>query len=153
MPQDWQLVLAGSEGFEARETWKEIEASPCRERIHLTGYIPDSELAVWYAKAMIFAFPSLDEGFGMPILEAMAAGIPVVAGNRSALPEVAAEAALLVDPANDAELAGALQLIGSDQNLQNDLIMRGREHVKTFTWSKAVAETAGVYRELVPQAF
>ena len=149
MPPDWRLVLAGSAGFEARETWNEMEASPCRERIEATGYIPDSELAALYAKAMIFAFPSLDEGFGMPVLEAMAAGIPVIAGNRSALPEVAGQAALLVDPSDDAELAEALNSLASDQNLRNSLILKGHEHAKAITWTKAVGETAAVYQELI----
>ena len=73
--------------------------SPAHNRIHVTGYLSDAEVANIYAKASIFAFPSLDEGFGMPALEAMAAGIPVIAGNRSSLPEICGDAALLVDPA------------------------------------------------------
>jgi len=149
LPADWRLVLAGSEGFEARETLAEIEASPSRDRIQVTGYISDSELAAWYAKAMIFAFPSLDEGFGMPVLEAMAAGVPVITGNRSALPEAAGDAALLVNASNEAEIEGALESLASDENLRNDLIRRGIERARTFTWNKAVQATVAVYRELL----
>ncbi len=93
MPEDWTLVLAGSQGYAAQ-----VALDGASDRIVITGYLTEEELARWYARASIFAFPSLDEGFGMPILEAMAAGVPVIAGNRSALPEVAGDAAELVDP-------------------------------------------------------
>lgn len=149
MPADWQLVLAGSEGFEAAETLAEIEKSPCRDRIQITGYIPDVELAAWYAKASIFAFPSFDEGFGMPILEAMTAGIPVVAGNRSALPEVAGDAALLVDPAENKQFEAKLRELVSNDTLRQTLIEKGRERAQNFSWKKAVRETAAVYAELL----
>jgi glycosyltransferase involved in cell wall biosynthesis len=148
MPGDWRLVLAGSEGFESGEAHREIEASPCRDRIHLTGYIPDFELAEWYAKAMIFAFPSFDEGFGMPVLEAMAAGVPVVTANRSALPEVAGTAAIKINPSDEAELVAALTTLASNEHLRNDLIRRGSEHARQFTWEKAIAATEAVYQEL-----
>jgi glycosyltransferase involved in cell wall biosynthesis len=149
MPGDWRLVLAGSDGFESGETRSEIDASPCRDRIELTGYIPDSELAECYAKAMIFAFPSLDEGFGMPVLEAMAAGVPVVTSNRSALPEVAGAAAIQVNTSDENELVAALTSLASNEHLRNDLIRRGFEHARGFTWGKAVAATAAVYREVL----
>ena len=93
---DWQLVLAGSAGFGAAEIAAKIGAARSRDRIRMPGYVPPAELAHWYARAMIFAFPSLDEGFGMPVLDAMASGVPVIAGNRSALPEVAGDAAWLI---------------------------------------------------------
>ena len=91
-------MLAGSNGYGAEEILARIENSPARDRIRVTGYVSAADLAGWYARAAIFAFPSLDEGFGMPVLEAMAAGVPVITSNRSALPEVAGDAALLVDP-------------------------------------------------------
>ena len=94
MPDDWTLVLAGSQGFEAAETLCASRRTVRRaDRIRITGYLSDEEIGGWYARASIFAFPSLDEGFGMPVLEAMAAGVPVIAGNRSALPEVCGDAA------------------------------------------------------------
>ena len=95
---EWQLVLAGSNGYGAEEILARMDASPARDRILVTGYVSPAELAAGIARAAIFAFPSLDEGFGMPVLEAMAAGTPVITSNRSALPEVAGDAALLVDP-------------------------------------------------------
>ena len=148
LPQDWQLVLAGSEGYEAAETRAAIDQSPCKNRIHVTGYISENELAEWYAKAMIFAFPSLDEGFGMPVLEAMAAGIPVITGNRSSLPEVAGEAAFLVNPVRDTELEEALQTLGANESRRNQFIEAGLERARQFPWEKAVNQTAEVYREI-----
>ncbi len=109
MPNDWTLVLAGSQGYEADEALRAIAESPRAGDIRITGYLTDDEVAGWYGRASIFALPSLDEGFGMPVLEAMAAGVPVIAGNRSALPEVCGDAAMLVNPENDhEELANAL---------------------------------------------
>ncbi|MDE3197701.1 MAG: glycosyltransferase family 4 protein, partial [Acidobacteriota bacterium] len=127
MPTDWTLVLAGSQGFEAGEAIREIERSPARERIRVTGYLGEAELSEWYGRASIFAFPSFDEGFGMPVLEAMAAGIPVITSNRSALPEVAGDAALLVDPARDEDLAEALRKLVRDEDARTALKARGKE--------------------------
>jgi glycosyltransferase involved in cell wall biosynthesis len=151
MPRDWSLVLAGSEGYEAAETRKAIEESSARDRIKITGYIPEAELAAWYGRARIFAFPSLDEGFGMPILEAMAAGVPVVAGNRSALPEVAGNAALMVDATRGDDLADALKLLATNEAKRNELIARGLERAGIFSWEKACQETLQVYRELLKE--
>jgi glycosyltransferase involved in cell wall biosynthesis len=146
LPTDWRLVLAGSSGFEAGETQSEIERSGCQDRIQVTGYVSDAELAAWYARASIFAFPSFDEGFGMPVLEAMAAGIPVLTGNCSALPEVAGGAALTVDPHDDEAIAAGLITL-SREGL--GYVEKGRAQARKFSWAKAVAETEAVYRELL----
>jgi len=149
LPEPWQLVLAGSYGYGAEEILASIQASPARERIRVTGYVSAEELAAWYARAAIFAFPSLDEGFGMPVLEAMAAGVPVVAANRSALPEVVGDAALLVDP-NDVEgLRQALLDLSINVDLCRELTRRGTARAQMFTWEKAVRETWAVYRTLL----
>jgi glycosyltransferase involved in cell wall biosynthesis len=145
----WRLVLAGSAGFGSAEILARIEASPARGRITVTGYIPPEELAGWYAKASIFAFPSLDEGFGMPVLEAMAAGVPVVTSNRSALPEVAGDAAMLVDPENTEELAEAMHDLTQGEELRKNVARLGVDRARQFTWEKAVAETWNVYRKLL----
>ena len=125
---------------------------PARARIEIPGYVTPAELAAWYARASIFAFPSLDEGFGMPLLEAMAAGTPIVTSNRSALPEVAGDAALLVDPEDTAALAAALRQLTGDAALREDLARRGKARVETFTWEKAVRETWDVYRNVLGPA-
>ena len=98
---------------------------------------------------MIFAFPSLDEGFGMPVLEAMAAGTPVVTSTRSALPEVAGDAALLVDPGDTESLGAALRLLAGKEDLRRDLAARGMARARLFTWEKAARETWDVYREVL----
>jgi glycosyltransferase involved in cell wall biosynthesis len=145
----WRLVLAGSSGFGSAEIVARIGRSPARDRIAILGYVSPEELARWYSRAMIFAFPSLDEGFGMPVLEAMAAGTPVVASNRSALPEVAGDAAVLVDPEDTEALGAALLLLARKEDLRRDLAARGMARARLFTWEKAVRETWEVYREVL----
>jgi glycosyltransferase involved in cell wall biosynthesis len=149
LPEDWSLVLAGSEGFDAAETMAEIGKSPAAGRIRITGYVSDAQLAEWYGRASIFAFPSLDEGFGMPVLEAMAAGLPVVAGNRSALPEVCGDAAEMVDPFREEELAEALRRLAGDMTRRDELTQRGLIRALGFRWDEAVQKSRSVYRELL----
>jgi glycosyltransferase involved in cell wall biosynthesis len=148
MPAGWKLVLAGAEGFDAADATREAKESPRSSDIQITGYLNEDELTAWYARARIFAFPSLDEGFGMPVLEAMAAGVPVIAGNRSALPEVCGDAAMQINPESEEELATALLLLARDEDRCTELIGRGKTRAAEFTWSRAVTETLAVYREL-----
>ena len=145
----WQLVLIGSDGYGAAEIHARIAASPAVKRISVLGYVTPEELAGWYARAMVFAFPSLDEGFGMPVLEAMAAGTPVVTSSRSALPEVAGEAALLADPEDTDALAHALRRLTEEEDLRMRLSRLGVERARLFNWGKAVAETWNVYMDLL----
>ena len=147
--RSWRLVLAGSAGYGSGDILARIGESPARERITVTGYVSPGELAAWYATASVFAFPSLDEGFGMPILEAMAAGVPVLTSNRSALPEVAGDAAVLVNPEDTGELVEGLRNLTEREELRSDLARKGVERARLFTWEKAVAETWDVYRKLL----
>jgi glycosyltransferase involved in cell wall biosynthesis len=149
MDAAWRLVLAGSNGFGCEEILARIASSTARERVLVTGYIPTTELAGWYARASIFAFPSLDEGFGMPVLEAMAAGLPVVTSNRSALPEVAGDAAVLVDPEDTDALTEVLRKLTSDQKLRSRLVAAGTAHVARFSWERTVKETWDAYQNLL----
>jgi glycosyltransferase involved in cell wall biosynthesis len=146
--QSWSLVLAGSAGFGFPEIRGRIESSRARERIQVTGYLSPAGLAALYSRASVFAFPSLDEGFGMPVLEAMAAGIPVITSNRSALPEVAGDAAVLVDPHDTAAMASGLGRLTRDEDWRAELVARGSARAKLFTWERAVRETWQVYRDL-----
>lgn len=145
----WRLVLAGAAGYGSEEILRGIERSPARARITTTGYVSPQELAGWYARAAIFAFPSLDEGFGMPILEAMNAGVAILTANRSALPEVAGDAALLVDPEDSEALGNGLRELTLDGDLREELVRRGATRAELFTWKKAVRETWDVYRKLM----
>jgi glycosyltransferase involved in cell wall biosynthesis len=145
----WRLVLAGSCGYGATEIRARIEKSPARGRISVPGYVSPAELAAWYARAQIFAFPSLDEGFGMPVLEAMAAGVAVVTSNRSAIPEVAGEAAIQVEPESVEALGQALRDLTRNEELRRELVQRGTARALLFTWEKAVRETWEVYRKVL----
>jgi glycosyltransferase involved in cell wall biosynthesis len=111
--------------------------------------VSPEELTLWYGRATVFAFPSLDEGFGMPVLEAMAAGVPVLTSNRSALPEVAGDAAMLVDPLNTEAMGEALRMLTGSPDLRRDLEVRGKARAGLFTWERAVQETWNVYRKLL----
>ena len=150
LPAGWRLALAGaSQGYGAAEELRAVEESPRRADIDILGHLSGEQLAALYTRARIFAFPSLDEGFGMPILEAMAHGVPVVTSQSSAMPEVAGDAALLVDPLNIDQLAHALVRLAGDEGLREDLIARGRARVPRFTWDSAVAQTWAVYEKVM----
>jgi len=149
MPPSWRLALAGAaDGFGAAEELRAVENSPRKADIEVLGYVTAMELEALYRRARIFAFPSLDEGFGMPVLEAMANSVPVITSQRSALPEVAGDAALSVDPDDPEEIAAALVRLASDQALCDDLARRGRERALQFSWESTLAKTWDVYREL-----
>jgi glycosyltransferase involved in cell wall biosynthesis len=149
LPADWRLILAGAlAGYGAAAPIERAANSPAAGRIQIAGYLAPHELRQLYARASIFAFPSLDEGFGIPVLEAMAHEIPVVTSNCSALPEVAGDAALLVNPLDSSEIAHALTRLTSDCGLRRELAKRGRQRAGNYSWQRAVAATYSVYREI-----
>ena len=148
-PPGWKLVLAGSLGYGAEESLNQVEHSSRRNDITMAGYVDDLELEVLYARASIFAFPSLDEGFGIPVLEAMARGVPVLTSNCSAMKEVAGEAATLVDPKNTEQIAAALIRLIRDDDFRTELSQKGLKHASRYTWSGAASQTWEVYRELL----
>jgi len=142
------LVLAGSNGYGASEIHTRIAASAARSRIHLLGYVSAPTLSRLYRTATVLAFPSLDEGFGLPVLEAMSAGLPVVTSRRSALAEVAGEAAVLIEPTDTAALADALRRTVEDSALRRDLIQKGHARAAQFGWQQAASQTLALYRRL-----
>jgi glycosyltransferase involved in cell wall biosynthesis len=109
------------------------------------GWVDAADLEGLYRTAACFVFPSFREGFGLPILEAMARGVPVACSNTSASPEVAGDAALYFAPDRPDEIAGAIERILRDPGLANDLRERGLERVRLFTWSRTAEETLAVY--------
>jgi glycosyltransferase involved in cell wall biosynthesis len=150
IPRGWRLALAGaSEGYGAAEELRAVEGSPRRGDIDVLGHLSAAQLDALYARARIFAFPSLDEGFGMPILEAMARGVPVITSACSAMPEVAGDAALLIDPLRVDDLSSALLRLAADESLREEMIRRGRARARGFTWDSAVAKTWAVYDKVV----
>lgn len=149
LPESWRLVLAGGQGYGFEVIRERIDRSPARDRIQVAGYVDRAMLETLYSRARILAFPSLDEGFGIPVLEAMAWGVPVLTSNRSALPEVAGGAALLVDPLNTEQISNALKALVEDRDLRTKLVVAGRQRVQSFRWEHAIARTWDVYQELV----
>jgi glycosyltransferase involved in cell wall biosynthesis len=139
--RDWRLIIAGMRGFHAEALDALIAHLGVQDSVKLTGWIPRDELLRLYAKAQAFVYPSTFEGFGMPVLEAMAAGVPVACSNIPPLREVAGEAALLFDPLNEDAIASALDQIVTDESLREKLIQHGPERAKQFTWERAARET------------
>jgi glycosyltransferase involved in cell wall biosynthesis len=145
----WRLALAGSFGYGSKEILQRIEGSSRRQDVQVLGYVSQTQLDDLYARAAVFAFPSLDEGFGMPILDAMAAGVPVLTSNRSATAEVSGDAALLVAPEDTGSIAEALHRLTTEEALREELVVRGRRRAALFTWEKAVEATWAAYRDLL----
>lgn len=145
----WKLLLAGSHGYDSEAAHERIQRSPRKQDIQMLGYVSDSQLEDLYQRASILAFPSLDEGFGMPILDAMARGVPVLTSNLSAMPDVAGEAALLVNPTDVHSIADGLCRLAANSDLRDALIQAGLARAKEFTWQKSVEATWKVYKELL----
>jgi len=148
LPDELMLVLAGSTGYGGEQIATRIAASPARERIIQLGYVDDADKAKLYRTADALAFPSLDEGFGIPLLEAMSVGLPVVTSNCSAMPEVAGDAAVLVDPRDSEAIADGLQRVIEDEELRQNLREKGLARAATFAWSQAADKMLALYKEL-----
>lgn len=136
---EWDLVLVGARGWLSSEI--EALAERLAGAVHMLGYVDDALLPALISGASFFCFPSLFEGFGLPILEAQHYGVPVMTSNNSSLPEVAGEAAILVDPLDVEAIADAMLRLSQDEELRQSLIAAGYENVKRFSWQKAAQET------------
>jgi glycosyltransferase involved in cell wall biosynthesis len=139
------LVIVGQRGWLYGDFFAELESSPLREKVFLPGYVPDEALPAVYAGARALAFPSLYEGFGLPVLEAMACGTPVACSSTSALPEVAGDAALYFDPTSQGSIVEALSQLLRDPDLRGELVRRGLERATQFSWDRVATETEAVY--------
>ncbi|HKE43996.1 MAG TPA: glycosyltransferase family 1 protein [Steroidobacteraceae bacterium] len=140
------LILAGGLGWDSRAALDRIAGSKCRERIHRPGFLTDGQLRALYQRASGFVYVSLMEGFGLPILEAMASGCPVITSNVSSMPEVAGDAALLVDPRNCTELGDAMRRIATDDALRAQLEARGRDRAPRYRWQHCASRMIELYR-------
>jgi alpha-1,3-rhamnosyl/mannosyltransferase len=145
------LVIAGGAGWKNRAIHAAAATSPFAADIRLLGYVADADLPALMGGALAFVYPSLYEGFGLPVLEAMACGAPVITSNRSSLPEVAGDAALLVDPEDTAALAGAMARIAGDASLREDLRDRGLKQAQRFSWEETARLTTRVYEKIGPR--
>ena len=133
----YRLVLVGMIGWIEREFFEYLEGSDVREGVILTGYLPAEELAPLYRGASAFVFPSLYEGFGLPILEAMQCGCPVITSNRSSMPEVAGDAAILIDPEDVPSITRAMHAVLTDPRLRRTLSVKGKVQARRFSWRRS----------------
>lgn len=146
------LVLAGGAGWKTSALSDRIAASPFRDRIHLPGYATPKTARDLYQAAEVFVYPSLSEGFGLPVLEAMACGVPVVASTAEALAEVAGDAALYAAPRDAGGFARQIETLLDDRGLASRLAAAGLSRAATFTWEAAAEETARVLEEAAGEA-
>lgn len=143
------LTLAGGKGWLSDEIYALPTKLGIQDKVKFLGYVPDEKLPALYSGAISFVFPSLFEGFGLPILEAMACGCPVITSGVSSMPEVAGKAAILVDPYNEEEITEALNKICSQENLRKELMSKGLAQIKKFSWEKCARETLMVLDSLL----
>lgn len=143
------LVIVGGRGWLEDPIYATIQRTALHDYVHFTGFADDDDLPALYSAAACVAIPSLYEGFGLPVLEAMACGTPVVTSDLSSLPEVAGDAALTVAPTDLDALTSALERLFDDEPLRATLIARGLERVKSFTWERAAQQLLEIYTALV----
>lgn len=146
---DLKLVLVGGKGWYYGEIFEAVHQLHLDDAVLFPGFVADNELPWWYRAATVFAYPSLLEGFGLPVVEAMACGTPTVTSALSSLPEIAGDAALLVDPTSEHGLAMALYQVLTDPRLARDLRERGLRQAARFSWRHTAFQTANVYRRVL----
>jgi glycosyltransferase involved in cell wall biosynthesis len=146
---DVSLVIVGAPGWLAEPIYETIKKLRLSEFVRFTGFADDADLPALYTGAVCAAVPSLYEGFGLPVLEAMACGTPVLTSNVSSLPEVAGDAALLVDPYDTQAIADGLTRLITDSALRDQLIARGFKQASRFTWERSARELHAIYRQLL----
>ena len=139
------LCLVGGAGWDVTEVFRRFHDSPIGERIHYLGYVSDAQLHALYSLADVFVYPSLFEGFGLTVLEAMASGCPVVTSNISSLPEVAGDAAVLVDPYDVSSIAKAIFEVCSDTTFNTEISSLGKKRAQKFSWDQCARQVVDVY--------
>ena len=144
-----RLVIAGGKGWGWEEIFALVEDLDLKDHVMFAGFVPDTELPLWYNMAECFAYPSLYEGFGLPALEAMACGTPVVTSNASSLPEVVGEAGFTMPPEDAEGLADALRQVLSDGELQVHLRQRGMQRAAQFSWAETARQTLDIYDRIL----
>jgi len=149
LPSNYQLVLAGGDGYGAEAIHEFIRSESLGDRVKLLGYVDDARLVPLYQAASVFLFPSFEEGFGIPVLEALANGVPVVTSNTSSMPEVGGDAALYVNPHDPAEIADTVVQAAEDFPLRATLIQKGLARAREFTWRRTAEATLAVYDEIL----
>lgn len=144
-----RLVIVGARGWQYQPIYREVQALGCADDILFTGHVPSNDLPGLYSAADAFAFPSLYEGFGLPVVEAMACGTPVLTSDTPALAEVAGAAALRVDAQHTAAIRAGLERLLTDSALHADLRQRGLQRADSFSWRTTALQTLQVYYQVV----
>jgi glycosyltransferase involved in cell wall biosynthesis len=150
--RDIPLVLAGRPGIGAAEVDEEIRRHRVADRIRFTGFVPDAELPALVQGALALVHAAVDEGFGLPPLEAMAAGTPVIAARAGSIPEVLGDAALLVDPLDAKAWTEAIDLVAADAACRVQMAAAGRSRASDFTWQRVAEQTVAVHRSAMADA-
>jgi len=145
------LVIVGKRGSESEKIFELVKNYDLSNRVNFIEYIEEGDLNLLYSASDLFIFPSLQEGFGIPIIEAMSCGTPVITSNLSSMPEIAGDAAILVDPKNPAEIAQKINDLLTNDQLKNELIEKGLKRSKEFSWEKTAEKTKEIYLELFNQ--
>lgn len=144
-----KLLIIGDEISKYASLRRAVHRHKLHKHVRFLGFVPDKTLASLYRLASVFVFPSLYEGFGLPPLEAMAAGTPVITSNVSSLPEVVGDAAILIDPYEPDEIAAAMRRVLTEPGLREDLRARGLARVKEFSWDRSVRRVREIYGEVL----
>ena len=140
-----KLVLAGAPGWDTAPLYSLVEALGLSDDVILPGYIPGNLLPMWYNAAELFVYPSVYEGFGIPLVEAMACGVPVVASDTTSLPEAVGPAGALVPPADVEAWTATLSHLLDDSTARREMAIRGRQHAEQFTWMETARQTVAAY--------
>lgn len=149
LPAQYRMILAGGDGYGSNTVHDYIHRKELGERVTVLGHTSHDDLSALYQAATLLLFPSFEEGFGLPVLEAMSYGLPVVTSRASSLPEVGGEAAEYVDPYSEEEIAARVQQVAKDQSLRQRMMEAGLARARQFSWKRAAAMTLALYEEVL----
>ena len=142
------LIIAGKKGWMYDYIYQYVKEHGLEKKVIFTGYVPDNDLPALYRNALCFLYPSFYEGFGIPVIEAMACGCPVITSNNSSLKEIAADAALLVNPHDVSSIKNAIEQLSTNIHKRKELSLKGKKLAKKFNWQKMAEETKALYNSL-----
>jgi len=142
------LVIVGQDDYETRQFMTAVKENDYSQHIIFTGFVPDEELPFLYGGADVFVYPSVFEGVGLPVLEAMKCGVPVVTSNTTSLKEIVGDAGQTVDPLDVGSLSNAIFQLAADENLRNSFVQKGKKRANEFTWERTARETLEIYKSV-----
>jgi len=143
-----ELVIIGKRGWQYEEILEAPEKFGVSDKVKILENVPDTDLDVFYQNALCYVLPSLYEGFGLPVVEAMQRGCPVITSNISSLPEAGGDAAVYVDPEDVSDIAKKMEKVITDEKLRHELVAKGKKQITKFSWEKAARETLGILEDV-----